>query len=152
MPTIFSIRRREPPGKRKLCQVSRTRPAETLLALGNNVATVLGPGATNPYGVAQAAVTGLMAADAALAAAINAQKAADIAAKTATAQKAAKKAAVAAALGAIQATADANPAVTNEMLIALGFSPRRGGANRSRRSPRPWPACAPTPTRTARSS
>ncbi len=106
----------------------KDKNAETLLALGNNVTTVLGPGATNPYGVPQASVTALLAADAALGAAINAQKAAEIAAKTATAQKAAKRVAVAAALGAIQATADANPAVTNEMLVALGFSPRRGGA------------------------
>ena len=100
---------------------------EALLALGTNVATVIGPGTTNPYGVPTAAVTALMAADAALGGAINAQVAAKAAEKAATVTKAAKRDGVVAALNTIATAVYANPAVTDTMLASLGFPARRSG-------------------------
>ena len=100
---------------------------EALIALGTHVAATIGNETPNDWGTTAAECNTLTTADSGLTAAVNGQKAAEIVAKTATANKNTKKADLIAALNAIQATVVANPAVTNDMLVSLGFSPRRGG-------------------------
>ena len=101
-----------------------------LLALGSNLTTVLSSASGEKYGVAPSAVTALGAADAALDAAENTQKACLIAAKGATATKLAHKEDVASRIAAIQAIVTANPLVTDAELVGLGFPARRGTSPR----------------------
>lgn len=101
------------------------KSAEELVPFATNVAAVLGSGGlSNPYGVDAALISALTASDTALTTSINAQVAADAVKKAATATKATKKSAVVSNLTAIADVVYPNPAVTDAMLVALGFSPR----------------------------
>ncbi len=113
------------------------KTAEQLLAAGNQISTVI-TSALNGYGVTAGELTALTGADTALNAAINAQFNAKAAEKAATQTKKTDRLATLAAIQAISATVYANPAVTNTMLAAIGFAPRRSGSG--------TPAVPVTPT------
>lgn len=97
-----------------------------LAVLGANVAGKLA-GQTNPYGVSAPTVAALTAINTALPLAINAQLTARAAEKAATEQKHVKRATMIGVLSDVATAVYANPAVTDEMLFALGFEPRPTG-------------------------
>ena len=82
------------------------------------------------YPVDASAISGLHASAFALQTAENAQLAAMQAAKARTAEKGVRKEDLASRMATIQAVVTASPTVTDPMLIALGFPPRRGAAPR----------------------
>lgn len=86
--------------------------------------------APNPYGFPILQLNALKADTTLLIAAVAAQYNAEQAAKAATQAKNEALATVARELSALAKTADANPAVTNGMLLAIGFAPRSSGGSK----------------------
>ena len=113
------------------------KTTEALVSVMNLVGNAIG-GAPNPYGLTQAQLGAIDAADAQTTTAIAAQTTAFAAAKAATQAKITAKKKVVLALNAAAAAVYANPVVTDTMLATIGFAPRRPVA--------PRPALPQTPT------
>lgn len=109
--------------------------ASQALQAGLAVTHVVTP--ENSYGFDKALLDAFALRDAALSAAINASTNADLAARAATQAKADARAAVIALLSRASKVALANPAVTDQMLKAIGFSPRPSHGVRPQSLPSP---------------
>ena len=102
--------------------------AEATLALGNRIASVLANGGAASYGISPATLTSLNEGDSALGGVILKSDLLRDESKATTTAKTLQRRTMAAQIASIHASVLNNPNVNDEMLQALGFAPRRGGA------------------------